>query len=242
MNNRILNSISGNGNQVRDSRVEKFMTSVYMWTFAGLAVSGLFAYMFASITELKEMIYTVDSLGQYSFTFMGWVTLLLPIALVIFIVVKMDKMSKRTLQKMYIIYASIMGISLSSIFLRYDIGTISIAFFVTSGTFLVMSVIGYTTKIDLTKLGSLLMMGLIGVIIAMLANMIIGSSMIDYIISCVAVVVFVGLIAYDTQKIKAFSYIYDEEKLGKAAILGALSLYLNFINLLLHLLSLMGDD
>jgi FtsH-binding integral membrane protein len=153
-----------------------------------------------------------------------------------------NKMSAAKAQTVFWIFAALMGISLSSIFLMYTGGSIARVFFITSGTFGAMSIYGYTTKRDLTKLGSFLMMGLIGIIIASLVNIFLKSPMMYFVISILGVLIFVGLTAYDTQKIKNMYAVSDTgELMGKKAVMGALTLYLDFINLFIMLLRLFGQ-
>jgi len=151
-------------------------------------------------------------------------------------------MAASTAQTTFWVFASLMGISLSSIFLTYTGASITRVFFITSITFGAMSLYGYTTKRDLTKLGSFLMMGLIGIIVASVVNMFLKSTMMDFVISILGVLIFVGLTAYDTQKIKNMYVASDTgELMGKKAVMGALTLYLDFINLFIMLLRLFGQ-
>ena len=151
-------------------------------------------------------------------------------------------MSVASAQTTFWIFASLMGLSLSSIFLVYTGASITRVFFITSITFGAISLYGYTTKRDLTKFGSFLMMGLIGIIIASLVNLFLKSTMMDFVISILGVLIFVGLTAYDTQKIKNLYVVSDSgEMMGKKAVMGALTLYLDFINLFIMLLRLFGQ-
>ena len=145
---------------------------------------------------------------------------------------------------MFVLFSALMGISLSTIFLIYPIGTIYTTFGVTAITFMIMAIIGYTTKTDLTKFGSILMLGLIGIIVAMVVNMFMQSAMMDYLISVIGVLIFTGLIAYDMQKLKriGMGVEYGTQAESKLAMMGALSLYLNFVNLFLFLLRIFGGN
>ena len=165
-----------------------------------------------------------------------------PLGLVFLMGGMVNKMSSTMLLATFLIFSMIMGISLSYIFLIYSVGSIVNVFFITAAVFGVMAVAGYTTKTDLTKLGSILMIGLIGIIIASVVNMFLGSSTMDYIISIIGVVVFTGLTAYDVQKLKRMGeqVATGTETAQKMALMGALSLYLDFINLFLMLLRLFG--
>ena len=171
-----------------------------------------------------------------------WVVMLAPLGIVFYLSFGINKMSAAKAQTVFWIFAALMGISLSSIFLMYTGGSIARVFFITSGTFGAMSIYGYTTKRDLTKLGSFLMMGLIGIIIASLVNIFLKSPMMYFVISILGVLIFVGLTAYDTQKIKNMYAVSDTgELMGKKAVMGALTLYLDFINLFIMLLRLFGQ-
>ena len=164
------------------------------------------------------------------------------LGVVFYMSARMGKMSVSSAQTTFWVFAALMGLSLSSIFLAYTGASISRVFFITSITFGAMSLYGYTTKRDLTKLGSFLMMGLIGIIIASLVNLFMKSSMMDFVISILGVLIFVGLTAYDTQKIKNMYVSSDSgEMMGKKAVMGALTLYLDFINLFIMLLRLFGQ-
>jgi FtsH-binding integral membrane protein len=168
--------------------------------------------------------------------------MLAPLAVVFYMSFGIAKMSAGKAQTTFWIFAALMGASLSSIFLMYTGASITRVFFITAGTFGAMSIYGYTTKRDLTKLGSFLMMGLFGIIIASLVNIFMKSTMMYFVISIIGVLVFVGLTAYDTQKIKNMYLVSDSgEMIGKKAVMGALTLYLDFINLFIMLLRLFGQ-
>ena len=171
-----------------------------------------------------------------------WIVMLAPLGVVFYISFGIRKMSAAKAQGAFWIFAALMGASLSSIFLVYTGASITRVFFITAGTFGAMSIYGYTTKRDLTRLGSFLMMGLIGIIIASIVNIFMKSSMMYFVISIIGVLIFVGLTAYDTQKIKNMYLVSDTgEVMGKKAVMGALTLYLDFINLFLMLLRLFGQ-
>ena len=173
---------------------------------------------------------------------LAWIVMLAPLGVVFYMSFGIAKMSASKAQTVFWIFASLMGLSLSSIFLAYTATSITRVFFITAGTFGAMSIYGYTTKRDLTKFGSFLMMGLIGIIIASLVNIFMKSSMMYFIISILGVLIFVGLTAYDTQKIKNMYAASDTgELMGKKAVMGALTLYLDFINLFIMLLRLFGQ-
>ncbi len=212
------------------------MRKVYLWMTLALVITGFTAYYVATSESLLMLIYTNSIIR--------WTVLLAPIGLVILLSAMMDKLSLTTATLVFVLYSVLMGASLSSIFLAYTTSSITQVFFITAGTFGVMSLYGYTTKSDLTSLGKLLFMALIGIIIATIVNIFLGNSMLDLIISVVGVLIFVGLIAYDTQKIKEMLLMAPDasESMQKLALMGALSLYLDFINLFLYLLRLFGNS
>jgi len=171
-----------------------------------------------------------------------WLVMLAPLGIVIYLSFGITKMSTSKAQSMFWVFAGLMGASLASIFIIYTQMSIARVFFITAGTFGAMSIYGYTTKRDLTKLGSFLMMGLIGIIIASVVNIFMKSGMMHFVISVLGVLIFVGLTAYDTQKIKNMYLASDDSEIsGKKAVMGALTLYLDFINLFIMLLRLFGQ-
>jgi FtsH-binding integral membrane protein len=197
-----------------------------------LAISGALAYLFGT-TDLVFSL--VDRSGM---TILGWVVMFAPFAFILAMNFGFNKMSFTTLLAVFLGYAAVMGISLSFIFLVYDLGIITKVFFITAGLFGAMAFIGYTTKTDLTKFGGILMMAVIGIVIASVVNMFMRSEQMDYIISCVGVLVFTGLTAYDVQKIKRIGagVEFGTAEASKLALMGALSLYLDFVNLFMFLL------
>jgi FtsH-binding integral membrane protein len=171
-----------------------------------------------------------------------WLVMLAPLGIVMYLSFGIAKMSASKAQSTFWVFAALMGASLASIFIVYTQMSIARVFFITAGTFGAMSIYGYTTKRDLTKLGSFLMMGLFGIIIASIVNIFMKSSMMYFVISILGVLIFVGLTAYDTQKIKNMYLASDSgELMGKKAVMGALTLYLDFINLFIMLLRLFGQ-
>jgi FtsH-binding integral membrane protein len=197
-----------------------------------LAISGALAYLFGT-TELISSLVTRSGM-----TTLGWVVMFAPFAFILAMNFGFNKMSFTTLLAVFLGYAAVMGISLSFIFLVYDLGIITKVFFITAGLFGAMAFIGYTTKTDLTKFGGILMMAVIGIVIASVVNMFMKSSQMDYIISCVGVLVFTGLTAYDVQKIKRIGagVEFGTAEASKLALMGALNLYLDFVNLFMFLL------
>ena len=217
-----------------------FVSNVMVLMSLGLLISGVLAYLFGNSTELFGMLYNLETGGR---TGLGWVVMLAPLGLVFGLGAAYQKFSSNAMILLFIGFAALMGMSLSSIFMIYSAGSISLTFFIAAGMFGTMAVAGYTTNTDLTKMGSLLYMGLIGIIIASVVNWFIGSAGLDYIISFIGVLVFTGMTAYDMQKIKqiGMQIEHQSEDGRKMAVMGALSLYLDFINLFLFLLRFFGN-
>lgn len=210
------------------------MRKVYVWMTMALVITGLTAYGVATSPGILQAIYT----NQILF----WGLIIAEFALVIGVSAAINKLSLTTATLMFILYSVINGALMSYIFLAYTASSIATVFFITAGTFAAMAIIGYTTKTDLTSLGKILMMALIGLIIATVVNIFIKSSGFTLILSYVGVLIFVGLTAYDSQKIKQMLLQAPDagETAQKLALLGALSLYLDFINLFLYLLRIFG--
>lgn len=211
------------------------MRNVYIWMTLALCITGLTALITASSPALLGLVF-----GSR----IGYIGLIIAeIALVLFLVARIDRMSVGTATLMFILYSVVNGLTLSVIFLAYELGTIYTAFFVAAGTFAAMAVVGSFIQKDLSGIGRILIMALIGVIIASLVNLFMHNSMLDYIISWISVLIFTGLTAYDAQKIKNMMIgMSVNETTQKFAILGALTLYLDFINLFLNLLRIFGRD
>lgn len=220
------------------ARVNSFVRSVYNWMAIGLGLTGLTAFYVAGSPEILRFIF-----GS-GFVFFGLI--IGQLALVFTISSRIYRMQASTATALFLLYSILNGTTLSSIFLAYAQSTITNAFFVCAGTFVACSIYGYTTKRDLTSLGGFFMMGLIGIIIASLVNMFFQSSAVSTIVSYIGVLVFVGLTAYDTQAIKNMALTQPEDidagAVRKGAILGALKLYLDFINLFLMLLRIFGSN
>ena len=213
-----------------------FMGHVYRWMTIGLGVTAFTAFAVAGSPALVEAIF-----GNFLIMV---VLIVAQIGLVVALSAAIHKLSAGTATGIFLLYALLNGLTLSSIFIVYPIGNIANAFLTCTGMFLVMSVYGTVTKRDLTGMGSFLFMGLIGIIIASIVNIFLGSSMLDFVISCAGVITFTGLTAYDTQKLRQFGEaapLDDASAIRRGAILGALTLYLDFINLFLMLLRLFGN-
>ena len=205
---------------------------VYVWMCAALLITAGTAYRVSNSEELLRLIFSSKV------SFFG--IIIAQFAIVWFLSARIRTLTFSTATILFALYSVLMGVTMSCIFLAYTQSSIASTFFITAGTFAVMSVYGFTTKKDLTSIGGLLIMALVGLIIASLVNYFLKSSMFDLIISCIGVLIFVGLTAYDTQKIKALMNQENTEENQKMAIIGSLMLYLDFINLFLFLLKIFG--
>lgn len=226
--------------------VNAFLQRVFLIMAAGLGITGLTAYYFFSITfvEVGGEIVGINESMAWMFTgVLRWVIMLAPLGFVLVLSMGIRRMSYPVATLLFAAFSFVMGISLSFIFAAYTATSIFTTFLITGGMFAAMAVYGMTTKQDLSRLGSMLMMGLFGLIIASVVNMFVGSSTMQWAISFVGVIIFTGLTAYDVQNIMRNSLTMDadSEAAKKASILGALSLYLDFINLFLYLLRFFGD-
>ena len=226
-------TVQSTGAQVGiDVGLRDYMLRVYNYMASGLALTGIVAFVFA------QYLFTHPELAHSPLMF---VIMLAPLGLVMLMSFGVQRMQVSTLQMVFWLYSGLMGLSLASVFLVFTGASIARVFFITAGTFAAMSLYGYTTRRDLTQFGSFLFMGLIGIIIASLVNMFIGSTAIQFAVSVIGVLVFTGLTAYDTQQIKEMYYQGDGSEIaGKKAIMGALRLYLDFINLFMMLMQLLG--
>ena len=245
-----------------DAGLRAYMLRIYNYMSIGLAITGLAAlgvYKFAVTSDMAEAVRSASGAairvaeGQFLTSFgyamfaspLKWLFILAPLAMVFVISAGINRLRPATAQMLFWVFSALMGVSLSSIFLVYTHTSIVRVFFITAATFGALSLYGYTTKRDMTGMGSFLIMGLFGIIIASLVNIFLASSMLQFVVSVIGVLVFAGLTAYDTQRLKN-DYIYGYASQGgdiaeRAAITGALSLYLNFINLFTLLLQLLGQ-
>ena len=217
-----------------------FMASVFSWMGIALAISAVTAYVFGNDPSYMSYLRNAETGGLSG---LGYLVMFAPIGFVLLMSFGFNKLSASSLSALFLVYSVIMGMSLSFIFTIYTSGSIYNVFFASAVMFGVMGLIGYTTKTDLTKMGSLLFMALIGIVIAGLVNLFLQSNGLSYVISFIAVIVFTGLTAYDVQKLKNIgsSVEYGTEAATKMSVLGALTLYLDFINLFLALLRLFGS-
>lgn len=216
-----------------DVGLRQYMLRVYNYMASGLALTGLIAAFVASQPALYEPIFTTP---------LRWVVMLAPIGVVFFLSFRVHTMSAAAAQAAFWAYAALNGLSFSIIFMAYTGTSVARVFFITAATFAAMSLYGYTTKKDLAGWGTFLFAGLIGILIAGVVNIFLASSALHFAISVIGVVVFVGLTAYDTQQIKEMYYEGDGHEIAaKKSIMGALRLYLDFINIFIMLMQLLGD-
>lgn len=216
-----------------DQGLRDYMAKIYNYMSVALGISGLVAFLTANTPALMNLLFGTP---------LAFVVMLAPLGFVFFFSYKLNSLSSAQAKKYLWIYSVLMGLSLSTIFVAYTGASIARVFFITAITFGSMSIYGYTTKRDLTKLGSFLFMGLIGIIVASVVNIFLKSTAMEFAISAIGVLVFVGLTAYDTQNIKqSYFHTSDKDTLSKIAVMGALRLYLDFINLFIMLLRFFGE-
>jgi FtsH-binding integral membrane protein len=217
-----------------------FIASVFSWMFAALAITTVVSYYFGHSLQLLSLLVNLEAGGM---TMLGYAVMFSPLAFVLAISFGFNKLSYPVLLFLFLLYSAVMGASLSFIFLIYTAGSIYGTFAAAAGMFGLMAVVGYTTKTDLTKFGSIMMMALFGIVIASIINWFIGSEGLEYIISFIGVLVFTGLTAYDVQKLKRIGagVEFGTAATSKLVIMGALNLYMDFINLFLFLLRLFGS-
>jgi uncharacterized protein len=229
-----------------DAGLRAHMLRVYNIMAGGVALTAVLAwltYQMAVVTDASGAIIGLTAFGQAIYSGPMMIVLMLgTLGLVFFISLRIQRLQASTALGLFLVYAGLLGVALSSILLAYTGASITRVFFISAATFGAMSLYGYTTQRDLTGMGSFLMMGLFGLIIASLVNIFLKSSGLDWALSVLGVLIFVGLTAYDTQKVKEFYDVNDDGTVsGRKAVMGALSLYLDFINLFLMLLRLFGD-
>ena len=224
-----------------DAGLRQYMLRVYNYMASGLALTGIVALVVANTPSIQEIFFQVTPRGV-GMTGLGWIAVIAPIGLVMAMSFGINRMRASTAQGLFWAYAALMGISLSTILMAYTGVSVARVFFISAASFGALSLYGYTTKRDLTGFGRFLFIGLIGIIIAGVVNIFMASPMIYFVTSVVGVLIFAGLTAYDTQKIKEIYFVGDSsETAGKKAVMGALTLYLDFINLFIMLMRLMGD-
>ena len=215
-----------------DQGLRSHMLKVYNYMASGVLLTGIVAMVFAQSGMAAEVLNTP----------LRWVLMFAPLGFIMVMSFGMNKLSTSALQAMFFAFAAVMGLSMASIFLVFSGESIARTFFVTAASFAGLSLFGYTTKKDLTGMGSFLIMGVVGLLLASVVNIFLGSSTLQLVVSFLGVLIFAGLTAYDTQRIKSeYLHFAGHESLGKLAIMGALSLYLDFVNMFQFLLSFMGS-
>jgi len=224
-----------------DQGLRAYMLGVYNYMGTGLVVTAAFAFLFARTPALLELLYQVGPRG-FQPTGLGWVATFAPLGLMLYLSFAIQRISAATAQILYWAFTALMGISLSYISILYTGESIASTFMVCAATFLGMSLFGYTTKRDLTAMGSFLIMGVWGIFLAMIVNMFLGSPGLHFAISVLGVLIFTGLTAYDTQQIKQMYVAGDGREIAsKKSVMGAIRLYLDFVNLFMFLLQLFGN-
>jgi len=226
----------------RDVGLRSYMLSVYNYMASGVLLTGIVAMLFAN-SSLINLIATVDGAGQVHATPLFYIALFAPLGIVFALSFGINRISTSTAQALFWAYAALIGVQMSSLFLVYTGVSIAQTFFAVAAGFLGLSLYGYTTKRDLSAWGSFLIMGVVGLFVAMLINMFMHSATVSLAISAIGVFLFAGLTAYDTQKIKSvyFAVAGNGEAMAKSAVIGALNLYLDFLNMFLFLLRFMGN-
>ena len=241
--------VSAYGSAALDAGLRAYMLRVYNWMASGLVLTGLVAYAIFAIPALHALFYTTAQNAQgYTVevpTILSWIAIFAPLAFVLVLSFGVNKLSTQAVQTLFWVFCGAMGASLNTIFMVYTETSIAEVFFITAGTFAATSLYGYTTGKDLTSWGSFFMMGLFGIIIASVVNIFLHSPAVAFVVSILGVFIFVGLTAYDTQRIKAdyiqYGSAYGVDMAGKRSVYDALTLYLNFINLFMFLLQLFGQ-
>jgi FtsH-binding integral membrane protein len=219
------------------------MLRVYNYMLMGLVISGLTAWLVATVPQVQALFFQFNpATGRLGLAPLGWVALFAPLGLVFFLGYRIQQMSLQAAQTTFWVFAGLMGISIAPVLLVYTGVSVAQVFFITAAAFGGLSLYGYTTQRDLSAFGSFLIMGLWGLIIATLVNYFLQSSMMMWVTSVIGVGIFAGLTAYDTQRIKEMYYVGDDGTMaGKKAVMGALSLYLDFVNMFMFLIRLLGD-
>ncbi len=223
----------------RDAGLRSYMLSVYNYMASGVLLTGIIAMLFANSSLINLIVNPAT--GQATPLF--WVALFAPLGVVFALSFGINRISARTAQLLFWAYAALIGVQFSSLFLVYTGASIAQTFFAVAGAFLGLSLYGYTTKRDLSGMGSFLIMGVVGLFVAMLINLFLKSPALNLAVSAIGVLLFAGLTAYDTQKIKSLYFVVagQGEAMAKSAVIGALNLYMDFINMFLFLLRFMGD-
>lgn len=238
---KIINE-TGSKSMEMDHGLRSYMIKVFGYMFFGLALTGFVSYGALHVPALQQLLFSVDVTGRVAPSGFTWLLFFAQLGTVLYLSIRINHIRATTAQLVFWAYAGLMGLTLSSIFLVYTGASLMRVFFITSSVFGAMSLYGYVTKKDLSRFGSFLFMGLLGIVIASVVNIFLKSTGMEFIISVLGVLIFTGLTAYDTQRIKELYYEHDSSEVqSKKAVMGALALYLDFINLFLFLLRFLGD-
>ncbi|MTJ82010.1 MAG: Bax inhibitor-1/YccA family protein [Telmatospirillum sp.] len=225
-----------------DAGLRQYMLRVYNYMASGLALPGIVAALVAGSPAINALFFQIGLRGGLQPTVLGWIAIIAPVVMVFGLSMGIGRMRAGTAQGLFWVYAALMGVSLSTLLLAYTGASGTRVFFISAASFAGLSLYGYTTRKNLSAFGSFLVMGLFGLIIASVVNLFVASSMLYFVISVAGVGIFAGLTAWDTQKIKEMYWAGDDsETAGKKAVMGALTLYLDFINLFIMLMRLLGD-
>lgn len=240
MSNMFETTFSGSRRSF-DSGLRSYMLRIYNHMAVALAISGAMAYAFMSFPALTSLIFQISPNGGIGYTGLGYIVAFAPIGIALYFFMGMGRMSIQTAQTLFWVYAALTGVSLSTLGFIYTGASIAKTFFLTASLFGSMSIYGYTTNRDLTSMGSFLVIGLFGIIIASIVNMFMMSPAVDFAVSILGILIFLGLTAYDTQRLKEIYYSAGGGEFAqKMSIVGAFTLYLDFINLFLYLIRFVG--
>jgi FtsH-binding integral membrane protein len=225
-----------------DQGLRSFMINVYNYMMIGLLITGLMAFLGATTPALQQILFNVNPAGYLAPSGVTWLLFFVQLGMVFFLSFRIHTLQPTTAQLIFWSYAALMGLTLSSIFLVYTGASLFRVFLITAASFGALSLYGYTTKRDLTGMGSFLLMALFGLILSSVVNMFMKSTAFEFVISVVGVLLFAGLTAYDTQRLKAIYFEGDDSDIAsKKAVMGALALYLDFVNMFLYLLRFLGN-
>ena len=225
-----------------DEGLRSYMLSIYNYMASGVLLTGIVALLVSSNPALLSVFFAQDAMGRVGPTILGWVAMLSPLAIILVMNFGVNRLSEGALKACFWGFAALMGVSMSTIFIRYTGASIAQTFFITAASYGALSLYGYATKRDLSAMGKFLIMGVVGILIAMVANIFIQSSPLQLAINILGLLIFAGLTAYDTQRLKELYFqVQGSAFIGKSAILGALTMYLNFINLFQFMLQFMGS-
>lgn len=234
-------AVTAAGSMEYDAGLRAYMLRIYNYMASALTLTGLVAYAASQSPAFQQAMLNVQADGRAGLSLLGYIVLFAPLGIVFYLSARISSMSEAAAKTWFWVYSALVGLSLSWIFLAYTGESVARTFFITAGSFGAMSLYGYSTKKDLSPWGSFLIMGLFGIIIASVVNMFLGSAALAFAVSLIGVAVFAGLTAYDTQNLKALYYQSGVASNSKIAVMGALKLYLDFLNMFMFLLRFTGS-